>query len=325
MARSEARISVAIWRDQDYRALSFGAQWMYECLVSQSDLSYAGVLALRESRWSRYASELTSERVESFLGELARRWYVVVDQETGEVLVRSFMRHDEVWKQPNVLRAAQRAIGDIESPAILSALVPEVERMAAMEGITQRVSEVLAEMLETLHQRLKATPVGIHGNPSPNPSGSPSPNPISQDLKTEGGGGSVTEVGTDSPFPLPPVPSPLPPSTPSESTSSRPTTKRPSATGTRATRIPDSFGISAEMRQWAAGEVPGLDIDREHKRFRDFWRGKSGKDATKADWPATWRNWMRRAWDERQPRASPANGRHQARLNDPNANYDEDL
>src|SRR5690606_5110201 len=29
--------------------------------------------------------------------------------------------------------------------------------------------------------------------------------------------------------------------------------------------------------------------------FRDYWHGVAGAAARKADWPATWRNWIRRA------------------------------
>jgi hypothetical protein len=56
------------------------------------------------------------------------------------------------------------------------------------------------------------------------------------------------------------------------------------------------------MRSWAGEEVPGLDIDRVTAKFVDFWRGKSGRDATKLDWPATWRNWLRRDFEDHPPR-----------------------
>jgi hypothetical protein len=42
---------------------------------------------------------------------------------------------------------------------------------------------------------------------------------------------------------------------------------------------------------------------QELETFRDYWCAKSGKDATKLDWQATWRNWLRRA------RRPPPNGR----------------
>jgi hypothetical protein len=33
------------------------------------------------------------------------------------------------------------------------------------------------------------------------------------------------------------------------------------------------------------------------ERFADHWHAKSGKDAVKLDWLATWRNWCKRARD----------------------------
>lgn len=57
-------------------------------------------------------------------------------------------------------------------------------------------------------------------------------------------------------------------------------------------RIPDPFMLTAEMRQWAAEGAPAVDVKSETENFVDYWRGEA---KTKADWPATWRNWMRRA------------------------------
>ena len=63
----------------------------------------------------------------------------------------------------------------------------------------------------------------------------------------------------------------------------------------RGTRLPDDFTVTDEMVIWARRETPGVDGRYETAKFIDYWRGKSGKDATKTDWPATWRNWMRKA------------------------------
>ncbi|WP_455477987.1 YdaU family protein [Bartonella sp. B10] len=43
-----------------------------------------------------------------------------------------------------------------------------------------------------------------------------------------------------------------------------------------------SEGLSEEQAHW------------QEKKFRDYWQAKSGKEALKADWQATWRNWFRR-------------------------------
>lgn len=58
--------------------------------------------------------------------------------------------------------------------------------------------------------------------------------------------------------------------------------------------LPVPFLMSAEMLAWAADSVPGVNLDRETERFIDYWTAE-GK--SKADWDATWRNWMRRAQD----------------------------
>lgn len=60
----------------------------------------------------------------------------------------------------------------------------------------------------------------------------------------------------------------------------------------RKTKIPDPFMLTADMRQWAADTAPAVDVRSETENFVDYWRGEA---KTKADWPATWRNWMRRA------------------------------
>lgn len=65
----------------------------------------------------------------------------------------------------------------------------------------------------------------------------------------------------------------------------------------RGTRIPDNFEVTEHMREWATKNAPFIDLDRETANFSDFWSGKSGADATKIDWLATWRKWMRTASD----------------------------
>jgi len=65
----------------------------------------------------------------------------------------------------------------------------------------------------------------------------------------------------------------------------------------RGSRIPDHFVVTAEMVAWAVKETPNVDGRSETAKFIDYWKAKSGKDAVKADWTATWRNWMRNARD----------------------------
>ena len=65
----------------------------------------------------------------------------------------------------------------------------------------------------------------------------------------------------------------------------------------RAARLPDDW--RPDRQYWEAAQLINKDLTKEwfvqvaHK-FKDYWIAKSGKDATKADWLATWRNWIRR-------------------------------
>lgn len=67
-------------------------------------------------------------------------------------------------------------------------------------------------------------------------------------------------------------------------------------------RLPEDWTLPADWQQWAEGERPDLDVGTVACTFRDFWVAKAGKDGRKADWQATWRNWVR------NQRVGPING-----------------
>jgi hypothetical protein len=60
------------------------------------------------------------------------------------------------------------------------------------------------------------------------------------------------------------------------------------------TRLAADWSLPAPWRDWARQQRPDLDITAVADRFRDHWLSKPGKDGRKADWEATWRNWIRR-------------------------------
>lgn len=45
--------------------------------------------------------------------------------------------------------------------------------------------------------------------------------------------------------------------------------------------------------------MPQAVITSEAEKFRNYWVSKTGKDATKADWPATWQNWILRTCEQK--------------------------
>lgn len=99
---------------------------------------------------------------------------------------------------------------------------------------------------------------------------------------------------------------------PKKNTSQKTREDQPSsrARAPRATRVPDDFMPDDSMRAWYREQGIGHLIDgaAEHERFMDYWRAQPGVRGQKVDWPATWRNWMRRA-AERPQNGRPATAR----------------
>jgi len=56
------------------------------------------------------------------------------------------------------------------------------------------------------------------------------------------------------------------------------------------------------MKAWFAANCPGVNGRDEHAKFCDYWRAQPGAKGRKSDWPATWRNWMRRAAEDTRTR-----------------------
>jgi hypothetical protein len=79
-------------------------------------------------------------------------------------------------------------------------------------------------------------------------------------------------------FPLHPLP--LLPLTPS---------LLPKGVKRRASRLAPDWAPTEDEKKYASSK--GLEPELTAERFRNYWVAKSGKDATKIDWPATWRNW----------------------------------
>jgi hypothetical protein len=64
----------------------------------------------------------------------------------------------------------------------------------------------------------------------------------------------------------------------------------------RGERLPEGWTLPREWGVWAIEAYPQWTPEKvrlEAERFADHWRSKTGKDATKLDWLATWRNWCR--------------------------------
>jgi hypothetical protein len=205
VARGEARIFTSIWDDDAFVALSPNDQRMYLYLVSQPDLSFCGVLSLREKRWARDARGLTVDQVAAALARLAEplpegfgQPFLVIDEDTEEVFVRSLIRHDGIWKIPNLLKSARKDATLVASPRIKVALLDELRRIPAQESESVLVKRVHAEFVAELERAC--------ANPSRKGSDIPSGNPSANPSQGEGERNGSSERLSLSPDPFPPTP-----------------------------------------------------------------------------------------------------------------------
>lgn len=62
----------------------------------------------------------------------------------------------------------------------------------------------------------------------------------------------------------------------------------------RGTRLPEDWKLPKDWGDWALSQGwPESVVRLEAEKFKDWWIAKSGQNAAKMDWEATWRNWMR--------------------------------
>ena len=183
MARTRANVLCDIWDDEDFIALPVDAQRLYLFLLSQRDLNHAGLVPLRLRRWAKKVPNGTVGALSKALATLAKAEFILFDRDTEEVLIRTFVRNDGVYKQPKVMLRMREDARLMESPMLRAAFARELRRIPLDElsdkpggphgdlestrALVKRViDELLAELEpDTLPDTLPDTPA--EGYPIP--------------------------------------------------------------------------------------------------------------------------------------------------------------
>jgi hypothetical protein len=192
MPRSHGRILSAIWNDGDFLALEAGPQRLYLFLLSQPDLSHAGLVPMRVRRWAKKVALGTVASITADLGDLEGARFVVSDEDTEEVLIRTFVRNDGVYKQPKVMMRLREDARQIESAKLRCAFRGELDRLP-LDELSEPTKTTVSGIVDTLRADFADA----------------------QEYPSEG----VSDTHTDTPrvragaFPQPPAPSPRPPAT----------------------------------------------------------------------------------------------------------------
>lgn len=237
------------------------------------------------------------EGVSEALREMVETGFIVRDDRTGWTMICNALVKDPIKGSKAAIHAAKLAATVPANSAVYSALKEILEPQLDRE----------AKALKDAEGWPMRSPIEGVSKPKPSPSPLPEPEP-SPEPEPEG------ESAADAPPPpaepaLPVVPKPEPEQTaPSREAKPQPACVAairstpdddlldlpPSLDRRKACRLPPDWELPDVWRQWAEEERPDLDVRRVAAMFKDFWIGKSGKDATKTDWFATFRNWIRR-------------------------------
>lgn len=130
MAREHARLWLDINSDDDFAALSFDAQAFYtRIILTDPTMNYCGVADWRPRRLTVRARDLTLQRIMTAAAELEAGNYLLFDANTEEVLVRSFIRRDELLRNPKMAATVIKAYAAVASPVLRAAIVTEVKRV----------------------------------------------------------------------------------------------------------------------------------------------------------------------------------------------------
>lgn len=293
MARDHGRVNVGIWTDPEWRRLPPAAQHLYLLLWTSPALTYCGTHDWRPGRLAALSYGFTAAHMQMVADCLTARHFLVVDQKTEEILVRSWARWDGLMKQPRMAVSFALAYAAVASETIRQVLVHELRKIRnelpdlACWNDT-RVTEVLC------HPAVSAKDLPVPDDPFGDAVG--------------GGFGDTFALGLPQTQPkvwgkvwVPPTPAPAPAPKPpvveggvgGDDNSPRRAARK------RASALSDDFAPNDTNRRIA--QKLGVDLAAVLPQFLDY---HAAKGSAFVDWHRALNTWIRR--ERPEPVAKPA-------------------
>ncbi|WP_454232049.1 hypothetical protein [Mycolicibacterium fortuitum] len=173
--REYAKNLFSQWSDEDFCNQPIFDKLFFQVLNGQRAVNAAGIQPINFTRWRkamRDGDQLPAiTDLQAALVRMERRGYVFTDEDTGEVLIRSRIRRDELDKQPTMFLAALRILVVIDSPKFAAVLAGELERMEVPEvkgekDYARRLRDSLTHTYVAAREHLKTL---ADGYPTPFP------------------------------------------------------------------------------------------------------------------------------------------------------------
>lgn len=279
MARDHTRIHTDIWGDDDWLDVSPEAQHLYFVLYTWPP-SLCGAGDWQPRKIASRARGWTVPRVLDAAEELIAGDFLLIDLDTEEHLIRSWVKHDGLYRVQNMAVSVANARANLASRKLKGVVVHELLKLRLAEPkLDSWNKDAVRKMLE----QKAIDPASVEWS-------SPWVSPSVSHWASTGGSPKAT-----------PDPSPSASTTPTNylTTPATSSSSQESEPRKRGTRLSPDWMPSQEAIDTMKSECPNVDLQAEHRKFIDYWTAKTGKDATKLSWDGTWRNWIRRSSESR--------------------------
>lgn len=127
--RQYALIHRAILDDPSWRCLTRSQQNLYLLLLLKLSANLCGIVDWRPKKLAVNASDMTVETIEADAVVLEKKLYIVRDEDTDEVLIRSFLRNDAPLKSSKTAIAVRSSYTDTASSKLRGVIVFELQRL----------------------------------------------------------------------------------------------------------------------------------------------------------------------------------------------------
>ena len=273
MARDRANLRTDMISDDDYRKLTRDEQWLYaSVLLIHPTLSYAGVADWRPGRLAAIAAGTTSDDIRRIGQGLQEKYFIYIDEDTEEVFIRSFVKHDGLLKQYRLPISMANDYAGISSQKIREFFIHELKKIYESDPNMKcwendRVKNLLdrdSKDMKTLSYG-DALPIDL-GNDHAKGYGK------GYAIDPSEGYGLATATTT------------------STSTSTPKGVEGSGERQSRAVRLPDGWQPTDAHKKFAAEN--SLNLDNEIANFRDH---AQANDRRQKNWDASFRMWLRKA------------------------------
>jgi hypothetical protein len=126
MANTRFYLDANVWTTAYAADLTLEEHGMYTLLGSQKMLSLCGVLHYSPKRLAKLTRGATVESVERVIAGLEALRYVVIDRDTDELIIRTFVKNSGCLNMPKVATGMTRQFDQIASPVLRSIVLDQM-------------------------------------------------------------------------------------------------------------------------------------------------------------------------------------------------------